>query len=77
MSINYVPKVGEIYIEGVYIGYRDPNTGVFTGVNGNTLIADKQIIDGACVTIPAGFEVQIIDGEYQKINGVYQLIEIQ
>jgi hypothetical protein len=73
------PQVGNIYKGGTLIGYRDPvYPHAFTAEGGTDweFDNDKHLIDGTCVTVPAGFELQIIDGVYQKINGQYQLIEI-
>jgi len=47
--IQYTPQVGEIYVEGVYIGYRDPATGEFQGVNGNTIVSDTPCADNPLV----------------------------
>jgi len=47
--IQYIPQVGEIYVEGVYIGYRDPATGEFQGVNGNTIVSDTPCADNKLI----------------------------
>ena len=39
--INYVPKLGEIYVNGVYVGYRDLETGVFTPDSTEAFVQDK------------------------------------
>ena len=65
MSIQYVPQVGEIYVDGVYIGYRSPATGEFVGVNGNTIVSDTPCADN---------NIQIINDIAQMINGEWQFI---
>ena len=68
-----VYATGDIYDDATLLGYRDPVTGVFTAESGTDweLISDHQLIDGACVTIPAGQELVTHNGEDVTNNGQY------
>ena len=61
------PATGNIYDSNdTLIGYRDPATGVFTAESGTDweLISDHQLINGACVTIPAGSVPPSVGGDF-------------